>query len=98
MAPPETLPVQATVLLFAMAKERAGGSTLTVELPDTPTVLDLKEALARACPPLAPLLSTLRIAINSEYTVTDDQPIPPGAELAAIPPVSGGSPPPDSLP
>jgi hypothetical protein len=34
----------------------------------------------------------LRIAIKSEYALDDHQPIPPGAELAAIPPVSGGSP------
>jgi molybdopterin converting factor small subunit len=82
--------VTATVLLFALARAKAGGPTLTVELPAEPTVLDLKAALAAACPPLAPLLPTLRIAINREYALDDRQPIPPGAELAAIPPVSGG--------
>ncbi len=80
-----------TILLFALAREKAGASTLTVDLPPDPTVLDLKAALANLCPSLAPLLPTLRIAINSEYALDDHQPIPPGAELAAIPPVSGGS-------
>jgi MoaE-MoaD fusion protein len=84
--------VNATILLFALAREKAGAPTLTVDLPPDPTVLDLKSALARACPALAPLLPTLRIAINSEYAIDDHLPIPPGAELAAIPPVSGGSP------
>jgi molybdopterin converting factor small subunit len=82
--------VQVTILLFALAKQKAGQPTLTVTLPEPAQVSDLKTALAVACPALAPLLPTLRISINSEYAL-DDEPIPPGAELAAIPPVSGGS-------
>jgi molybdopterin converting factor subunit 1 len=82
--------MQATVLLFALARERAGRPSLTVDLPDSATVADLKLALAGACPALAPLLPTIRIAVNSKYA-SDDQPIPPGSELAAIPPVSGGT-------
>ena len=85
----------ATVLLFALARQKAGGSTLVVELPSDPTVADLKAALAAACPALDPLLRTLRVAINREYALDEAQPIPPGAELAAIPPVSGGSPSPN---
>ena len=42
-------------------------------------------------PTLGPLLPSCRIAINAEYAVDDRQTIPPGAEVAAIPPVSGGS-------
>jgi molybdopterin converting factor small subunit len=84
------MPVAATILLFASAREKAGKTNLTVDLPDNPTVLDLKSAMVRACPALEPLVSTLRIAIDSEYAFDDLQPIPPGAELAAIPPVSGG--------
>ncbi len=83
--------MEATVLLFALAKERAGRPSLTVDLPDQSTVADLKAALSRACPALGPILPTLRIAVDSEYA-PDDLPIPPGSELAAIPPVSGGSP------
>jgi molybdopterin converting factor small subunit len=82
--------VQTTILLFALAKQKAGQPTLTLTLPDPATVADLKIALAEACPALAPLLSTLRIAINSEYAFDDAQTIPANAELAAIPPVSGG--------
>ncbi len=82
--------MQATVLLFAMARDRAGRPSITVDLPNRATVADLKAALAGACPALGPMLPTVRIAINSEYA-DDDRPIPPGSELAAIPPVSGGS-------
>ncbi|WP_435006885.1 MoaD/ThiS family protein [Tundrisphaera lichenicola] len=81
--------MQATVLLFALARERAGGTILEVDLPENGTVADLKIALARTCPALGPLLPMLRIAVNSEYA-PDDLTIPPGSELAAIPPVSGG--------
>ncbi len=80
-----------TILLCALAKEKSGRSTLVLTLPEAAIVSDLKIALAQACPALAPLLPVLRIAINSEYAIDDAQPIPPGAELAAIPPVSGGS-------
>jgi molybdopterin converting factor small subunit len=90
--------MSSTILLFALAREKAGAQTLTVDLLPNPTVGDLKAALARTCPALTPLLPTLRIAINSEYALDDHQPIPPGAELAAIPPVSGGSRPIDDEP
>ena len=79
-----------TILLFALARARAGRSTLSVDLAEPATVSDLKAAMIQACPTLAPLMPTLRIAVDSEYAA-DDLPIPPAAELAAIPPVSGGS-------
>ena len=82
--------MRATVLLFAGARARAGSPELTVELPEGSTVLGLKAALARACPALGPILPSTRIAIDAEYA-GDDQLIPGGSELAAIPPVSGGS-------
>jgi molybdopterin converting factor subunit 1 len=83
--------VQVSLLLFAAARQKAGVPSLVLDLPEPATVADLKAALATACPALAPYLPSLRIAINSEYA-PDDGPIPAGAELAAIPPVSGGAP------
>jgi molybdopterin converting factor subunit 1 len=82
------VPVQ--VHLFALARERAGGPSVSIDLPEGSTVADLKSALARSLPALAPLVPSLRIAVNAEY-VADDHPLPPGAEVAVIPPVSGGS-------
>jgi molybdopterin converting factor subunit 1 len=84
----DTVPVQ--VRLFALARERAGGPSVSIDLPEGSTVADLKSALARSIPALAPLVPSLRIAVNSEY-VADDRLLPPGAEVAVIPPVSGGS-------
>lgn len=75
--------------LFALARERAGRSYLELDLPEPVSVAALKAAAGEACPALAPLLPHMRIAVNSEYA-DDSQLIPPGAELAAIPPVSGG--------
>ncbi len=79
----------AIVRLFAIARERAGRAVIEVELADGANVGDLKAALACEVPSLALLLPTIRIAVNSDYA-DDNSPIPPGADLAAIPPVSGG--------
>lgn len=75
--------------LFAVARQRAGRPTLSLEIPEGARVADLRRALAATCPDLAPLVPALLFAVNAEYA-SDDQPIPPGADLAAIPPVSGG--------
>jgi molybdopterin converting factor subunit 1 len=83
--------VHVSVRLFALAKQKAGRSELTLELPETATVADLRRALARSSPELAPLVPNLMIAVDSEYA-DDDRPIVAGAEVAVIPPVSGGAP------
>jgi len=81
--------VRVEVRLFAVARQRAGQPAIALELPEPATVAELKRALAEACPALAPLVPGLLIAVNSEYAAAD-VPIPPGAGVAAIPPVSGG--------
>lgn len=77
--------------LFALARDRVGQPTVTLDLPELATVADLKRALIERRPELAPLLPALRFAVDSAYA-DDDATIPAGAELAAIPPVSGGGP------
>jgi molybdopterin converting factor subunit 1 len=79
-----------SVLLFARARQLAGQQLLEVELPEGASVADLKRAIAAACPALEPLLARVRIAVDAAYA-TDDQAVPPAAELAVIPPVSGGA-------
>lgn len=78
------------VRLFAVARQRAGQPSIAVDLPDGATVADLKRALAAGHPELAPLVPSLMIALDADYA-PDDRPISPGAEVAAIPPVSGGA-------
>jgi len=77
------------VLLFASARDLAGRSDVPLELPAGATVAELREALRQAAPALAPVLATLHVAINSDYASNEDV-IPPGAEVACFPPVSGG--------
>jgi molybdopterin converting factor subunit 1 len=82
--------VRVVIRLFALAKDRAGRAELDLELSEPATVADLRRALASAHPELAPLIPNLMIAVNAEYA-GDSQAIPPSAEIAAIPPVSGGA-------
>jgi molybdopterin converting factor small subunit len=84
--------VHVTVRLFALARQRAGRAELVVDVPEPATVGALKRALAANVPELAPLVPQLMIAIDAEYAGDEARRIPAGAEVAAIPPVSGGRP------
>lgn len=77
-----------TVQLFARLRDLAGPS-VTVALPTGATVYDLRRALAASHPAIGPLLATSRVAVNHEFAADVDA-VPDGAELAVIPPVSGG--------
>jgi molybdopterin converting factor subunit 1 len=77
------------VLLFAAARDLAGADAVTVELPPGATVADLRAALAARVPALAALLRRSSVAVNHDFA-EDDRAIDPAAELAVIPPVSGG--------
>lgn len=78
-----------TVRLFAVARERVGRGEIALELPEGATVADLRAALADQFPPLAPIADRVMIAVDSEYA-DDAMVVPAGANLAVIPPVSGG--------
>lgn len=77
------------VLVFAGLKERLGRSQVDVALEEGATVAELLTALARAHPEIAKSLTGCRVAIDQEFASANDA-IPMGAELAVIPPVSGG--------
>ncbi len=74
------------VRLFAMLRERAGTSELSLELPDGACVAD-----ALAAPAVAGLAGGLPLvlAVNREYADADVV-LAPDDELALIPPASGG--------
>ena len=78
------------VRLFALAKQRVGRAEIALDLPEPATVADLRRVLAGSYPELAPLVPGLLISVDAEYA-DDARPIAPGAEVAVIPPVSGGS-------
>ncbi|MBE3591259.1 MAG: molybdenum cofactor biosynthesis protein MoaE [Firmicutes bacterium] len=79
-----------TVLAFGAAAEAAGRRAWTVDLPEGARVADLLRELARRLPSLAPLLPSLAVAVDEEYAGAST-PLHEGAEVALIPPVSGGS-------
>ncbi len=81
--------MQISVLFFAHLKERAGASRLEVDLPDGASVADLKTHLGQRIPALQPALATVIVSVEQQFAF-DPDPIPPGAEVALFPPVSGG--------
>lgn len=77
--------MEVTVRLFAILRERAGSSQVSLELPEGARVSEALEALRSVAPPELPLV----MAVNREYA-DEDQVLDAGDELALIPPVSGG--------
>jgi molybdopterin synthase catalytic subunit len=82
--------VPITVLYFAAAREAAGTGREELEVPDG-DVAALRRALVERHPALARVLPRCRIAVEQELA-EDGDPVRDGAEVAVIPPVSGGAP------
>jgi molybdopterin synthase catalytic subunit len=83
--------MRVNVKLFAVLRERAGTSELTLEMSDGETVGAAAGQLAQRLPAIADLLPRVAFAVNREYVPTSTL-LKNGDELAAIPPVSGGCP------
>ena len=77
------------VRLFARAKDLAGAEAVAVTLSPGATVGDLRRRLAADHPALAGLLSRCAVAVADEFA-EDSLPLSAGAEVALLPPVSGG--------
>jgi MoaE-MoaD fusion protein len=77
------------VLYFAQARERAGQSSASLELPQGSRVSDAVAAIRRAMPALEPLWPHLAIAVDG-VLAPPEAALRDGAELALLPPVSGG--------
>jgi len=77
------------VLFFATARETAGCASAEISLPERATVAEARGAIARRFPGLEPRLPHFRFAVDREFAV-DGTALHEGAELAVIPPVSGG--------
>jgi molybdopterin synthase catalytic subunit len=81
------MPIQ--VLYFAGARDAAGTARETLA-PVPPTVGELRRALESTHPRLARILPRCRIAVDQEFA-GDDAALREGAEVAIVPPVSGGA-------
>ena len=77
------------VRLFAVARQAARRTDVELELPEGAVIAQLREELGRKVPQLSRLLDQVTFAVNAEYA-EDTAVIPPGADVACIPPVSGG--------
>jgi molybdopterin synthase catalytic subunit len=82
--------VKVSLLLFAALREAVGERTLCLELAEGATVSDLKRQLAVRYPGVEPMMKTVVCAIDDEYVKSEER-LREGAEVALIPPVSGGA-------
>lgn len=78
------------LLAFASAGDALGAGEMDLELPAGSRVAELRERLDRDFPRLAPLWPRLAVAVDGRV-VSGDEPLQDGAEVALLPPVSGGS-------
>lgn len=78
-----------TVMLFAAARDLTGRGRVDLELPTGATVADARQGLSRQYPVAATLFDRSALAVNRDFALDTDV-IPSDAELAVIPPVSGG--------
>jgi molybdopterin converting factor small subunit len=62
---------------------------INVDLPKAANVAELRQALLEQYPPLGRLLNLSLVAVNEAFA-SDEVTIPEGADVAIIPPVSGG--------
>lgn len=74
---------------FAGLRELLQLGSAELELAGRPDVQDVRAAIAIAYPQLESLLPFTRLAVNHVF-VGGDHLVPDGAEVALIPPVSGG--------
>ena len=78
------------VLFFGVLKDIMGRSAETVELREGARVQDVLSLYTRKTPKLEPLLSSLAISVNQEYSEAG-RALRDGDEVGLLPPVSGGS-------
>src|SRR3954452_21859698 len=76
--------VEVTVRLFAVLRERAGASQVTLELPDGARVRDAIDSLADVTAGVPVIMAVNREYADADVVLSADD------ELALVPPVSGG--------
>lgn len=77
------------VLFFAQARDHAGTSELDLECREGASVAELLDRVVADAPGLASIRTHLAVAVDGEL-VRGDARLPAGAEVALLPPVSGG--------
>lgn len=77
------------VLFFAAAREISGTAAMELSLGDDATVGQLKQALVEQFPGLMHVLGHSTIAVDRDYA-NSERALYHGAEVAVLPPSSGG--------
>lgn len=77
------------VRLFARAKEVAGAESFNVVVPTGSTIADLRQVIIQDHAELASLMNDVMFAVDNDYA-TDATELTADANVACIPPVSGG--------
>lgn len=77
------------VKLFAGAKQAVGSNEVELILADDATLADLRKELVHQFPSLAEIVRRAMFSVNLDYA-NDSTRLSPTAEIACIPPVSGG--------
>lgn len=81
--------IKREIQLFAAVRDAAGSEIVTVSLPPGSSAQTTLDAVATAVPDAAELIAVCRLAVNCQYVAAGSC-VPDDAELAVIPPVSGG--------
>ncbi|MBM4012182.1 MAG: MoaD/ThiS family protein [Planctomycetota bacterium] len=87
-APPPPDATTLHVAVFAGMAELVGGRRLALDWSGG-SVDDLRQLVARRHPEVAALLARSAVAVDGRYAA-DGDPVGSGADVAIIPPVSGG--------
>ena len=61
--------MELNVRLFALYRERAGGSMLSITIPDKATVADLTNEVRRQLPNLVPPEVEIVVAVNTDLSL-----------------------------
>jgi molybdopterin converting factor subunit 1 len=77
------------IRLFARARDLAGRASLHLDVAPKSTVGELRRQLAETLPGLAMILPRCAVAVHGEFA-QDAVVLSPDAEVAILPPVSGG--------
>lgn len=83
--------MQIRVLLFGILKSVVGHPSEVLDLPEGARVDDLLARYRDRFPQVEPILSTLAVSVNQEYSRAD-RTLAAGDEVGLLPPVSGGAP------
>lgn len=78
------------LLAFATAADALGTGETDLEMPEGSRISDLRARLDRDHPGMIPLWPRLAVALDGRI-VPPDTPLEDGAEVALLPPVSGGT-------